>query len=77
VHCGKEKHIVATNLKTIYAGLPENLFIRINKSFVINVSKIKSVDSECVVINAKQLPLGENFKKAVLDFINNKKVLKR
>jgi DNA-binding LytR/AlgR family response regulator len=77
VHCGNEKHIVATNLKTIFSGLPQNLFIRINKSFIINVSKIKSVDNEWVIINAKQLPLGDNFKKSVLEFINHQKVLKR
>jgi DNA-binding LytR/AlgR family response regulator len=77
VHCGNEKHMVASNLKTVHASLPENLFIRINKSYVINISRIKSVDNEWVIINSKQLPVGENFKKAVFEFIEQKKVLKR
>jgi DNA-binding LytR/AlgR family response regulator len=77
VHCGKEKHIVAANLKTINAGLPGNLFIRISKSFIINASKIKSIDNEWVFINSKQLPIGENFRDNILDFIKNKKVIKR
>lgn len=77
VHCGDEKHVVATNLKTINAGLPVNLFIRINKSFIINISKIKSIDNDRVIINSKHLAIGDHFKNSVFEFINNKKVMKR
>lgn len=77
VHCGNDKHMVAANLKTINVGLPESQFLRINKSFIINVTKIKSVDTEWVVINSKQLPIGENYKKGVLEFIEQKRILKR
>jgi DNA-binding LytR/AlgR family response regulator len=77
VHCGNERHIVATNLKTIYSGLPAHLFLRVNKSFIINMSKIKSIDNECILINSKSIPIGENFKKGVFDFISQKKILRR
>jgi len=77
VHCGSEKHTVAANLKTISADLPSVLFLRISKSFVINVSKVKSIDNESVQINSRQLPIGENFKKDVSDFLKDKKILRR
>jgi len=77
VHCGNERHTVAANLKTISASLPPALFLRINKSFVVNVSKVKAIDNDSVLINAKQLPIGENFKKDVSDFLKDKKILKR
>lgn len=77
IHCGNEKHTVAVNLKTISSGLPAHLFLRINKSFVINTSKIRSIDNEYVLINSKELPIGESFKKAVSEFLMNKKILKR
>lgn len=77
VHCGAEKYTVAANLKTITAGLPSHLFMRINKSFVINVSKIRSIDNEYVLIGSKELPIGENFKKQLLDFLKDQKILKR
>lgn len=77
VHCGSEKHIVATNLKTIHQSLPEHLFVRINKSYIINVSKIKSIDHECVMINTQKIPIGDNYKTAVLEFLSQKKILKR
>lgn len=77
IHCGADKHIVATNLKTIQTSLPAHLFVRISKSFIINVSKIKSIDHEWVLLNSQKLPIGDNFKNVVLDFIHNKKILKR
>lgn len=77
IHCGADKHIVATNLKTIQISLPANLFMRISKSFIVNVSKIKSIDHEWVLLHSQKLPIGDNFKTSVLDFIHNKKILKR
>lgn len=77
VHCGNEKHVVATNLKTIQKSLPANTFIRVNKSFIINSTKIKSVDHEWVVISSKKIPIGLNYKKDILGFINASKLLKR
>ncbi len=77
VHCDKDKHMVALNLKTVHSFLPKNLFVRINKSFVINITKIKSIDNDWVYINSKMIPIGDNYKKSVIDFINLKRVLKR
>lgn len=77
VHCGNEKHIVASNLKTIHTSLPQHVFIRVNKSFIVNTSKIKTIDHEWVVIDAKKIPIGLNFKKNVSDFLSQKKVIKR
>lgn len=77
IYCGEEKHIVATNLKSIYEELPAHLFLRVNKSCIVNMSKVKSVDSKNVIINSKIIPIGENFKKTVFDFINHKTVIKR
>jgi two-component system, LytTR family, response regulator len=76
VHCGSERHMVASNLKTIHSALPPHLFLRVNKSFVVNVSKIRSVDHEWVVIQSRHLPLGENYRKGVMDFISGRKLFR-
>jgi len=77
IYCGNDKHMVATNLKGIHAGLPESLFMRISKSYIVNLSKIISVDTDWVKIPAKQLPIGENYKKTIHDFISQQKILRR
>jgi DNA-binding LytR/AlgR family response regulator len=77
VHCGTEKHMVATNLKTIQESLPSLFFLRINKSYIVNMSKVRQVENDYVMINGKHLPIGENFRKAIADYIGQKKVIKR
>ncbi len=77
VHCGAEKHMVATNLKSILGQLPESIFIRINKSNLVNISKVKSIDNDHVNLDNEQLSIGEAFKKDLLNFIASKKNLKR
>lgn len=77
VHCGSEKYMVAANLKTILSALPESKFIRISKSYVVNASKIKFIESDWVQVDSKKLLIGDVFKESVLDFVNRRKILKR
>jgi DNA-binding LytR/AlgR family response regulator len=77
VHCGSEKHMVATNLKSILSQLPESVFIRINKSNLVNISKVRSIDNDHVNLDNEQLTIGETFKKDLMNFIASKNNLKR
>jgi two-component system, LytTR family, response regulator len=77
IYCGDEKHAVASNLKTVHDSLPSSLFLRINKSYVINMSRVKAVENDSVLVGAKRIPIGENYRKAVVDFVNMKKVIRR
>jgi DNA-binding LytR/AlgR family response regulator len=61
-------------MKTIRELLPKTEFIRIHKSFIVAVSKIKSFNCEQVVTNRKQIPVGRSYRK---DFLEQMEVLKR
>lgn len=77
IHCGNEKHMVATNLKSVLSQLPNYNFVRINKSNLININKVKSIDNDFVVLNGLTLTIGEAYKKELLNFIASKNNLKR
>jgi len=68
VHTSSERHPVAMNLKTFTAGLPENIFARINKSFVVNVNHIFEIVDNHVKIGKHSLSIGRTYKD---DFLNN------
>ena len=61
-------------MKTIRELLPETGFIRIHKSYIVAVSKIKSFNHEQVIIDRKQIPVGRSFRK---DFLEQMEALKR
>ncbi|MDR1173115.1 MAG: LytTR family transcriptional regulator, partial [Bacteroidales bacterium] len=61
-------------MKTVQRLLPEKEFVRIHKSFIVAVSKIKSFNSEQVITNRKQIPVGRSYRK---DFLEQMEALKR
>jgi DNA-binding LytR/AlgR family response regulator len=63
-----KKIIAAMNIKTIAAQLPPQLFARVNRSFIVNINHIVSVDSYTVQLESEEIPIGESFKN---DFLNN------
>jgi len=56
--------VVITNnsMKTIEAMLPENLFIRVHRSFIISKTKISSYNNDKIEIGKVEIPVGKLYK---------------
>ena len=63
IHTKNQKLITAMNLKNMNLKLPEDLFLRVSKSYVVNLEYIDSFDNHTVYINESEIPLGEVYKK--------------
>ncbi|WP_317236523.1 LytTR family DNA-binding domain-containing protein [Allomuricauda sp. F6463D] len=50
------------SFKEILDKLPSNQFLRVHKSFVVNISCIKTVQRNRIVINDMRIPIGESYK---------------
>ncbi|MGV6831157.1 MAG: LytR/AlgR family response regulator transcription factor [bacterium] len=53
------------NFNTILKKLPDNYFIRVHRSYVVNINKIKSVQKNKIIIGDERLPIGESFRSSV------------
>jgi DNA-binding LytR/AlgR family response regulator len=51
------------NLKTIHQKVPQQIFLRVSKSYVINKNYIESFDHHNIYLGETEVPLGEVFKK--------------
>jgi DNA-binding LytR/AlgR family response regulator len=56
------KVLTLQSLSSFEKELPPALFIRIHKSYIISLSKIKQVEKNGVLVNGKALPIGITFK---------------
>ena len=77
IHTTSHKYMTALNLSTIMKQLPQKLFARISKSYIINTQHIVSVGLDYVDIAGSEITLGNSYKE---DFINThvkKTLLKR
>jgi DNA-binding LytR/AlgR family response regulator len=58
--------LVNETMKNIQEMLPENLFIRVHKSFIISRSKIEYLEGNYVRVAGKSIPIGATYKTEVL-----------
>ncbi len=77
VQSSKQPHVTAMNVRTIAEKLPSQLFIRIHRSYLVNVKKIKSVDKDSLYVENAVLPLGDTYKAQVFKLLIDGKLLKR
>jgi len=67
------KHITYLSMKEVEKGLPQSKFIRIHKSYVVNINKIKSIDGNNVILTQNsELPIGTSFKDSFIEMVNTK-----
>jgi len=63
IYAGNQELITAMNLKTIHQKLPQHVFLRVSKSYVVNVNHINSFDHHNIYMGDSEIPLGDVYKK--------------
>ncbi len=73
-----KSHMVLISLKNLEKQLPENLFIRVHKQYIINVLHIKNISvSDIKLSNNLVIPVSIAYKQSLQDNLINKKTLTR
>jgi DNA-binding LytR/AlgR family response regulator len=68
IKTSEEEFIVLDTLKSMEQQLPESFFMRIHKSFIVNLNHIKNTTTKKIIINPEyEIPIGERYK---TDFFN-------
>jgi len=53
-------------MKAMLDKLPPTRFVRIHRSYVVSIDKIKSIGGKQVQINETELPIGNSFEEEFL-----------
>ena len=68
----KDKRIIVLqSLKSIEANLPADRFIRVHRSYIVPIKKIKTLDGNQVQIGNKLIPIGRSYKDEVMRRVFN------
>lgn len=62
------------SLKSLEAQLPANIFMRIHRSFIINLNRINSIERSQVVINNVRITIAEQYREAFQKYISGKSI---
>jgi DNA-binding LytR/AlgR family response regulator len=77
IQTDNKKVLTAMNIKTIASQLPDKIFTRVSKSFIVNTSHIVSVDAHSVYIKDEEIPIGINFRESFFEKFVDQKIIKR
>lgn len=61
IYTRSNKYVTWMNLKTIHSKLPESIFLRVNKSYIVNQNAITSFDNTTVYINEIEIDIGKSY----------------
>jgi len=62
--------MVLSTLKAIESKLPENRFVRVHRSYIVNVRRVDNIDPNNLQIRDKIIPISANHRDGLLNKIN-------
>ena len=70
VKTNESKHIIHGTLKGIDAKLNHPLFLKVHRSYIVNLSKIRDIEENTLVIDKKVIPISRANKPVLLGKLN-------
>lgn len=67
----KQKYIVYTTMKSLDARLPFDHFVRVHRSYILNLRRIEAIeDGAAVVPGGQHVPIGKSYQEAFFGKLN-------
>ena len=63
--------VILSTMKSFVQRLPEDKFLRIHKSYIVNLEKVEKFNSKNVEVGGRQVPLSRNKKTELAVALNN------
>jgi DNA-binding LytR/AlgR family response regulator len=77
LHTRTKKMMVYLTIKSLEDQLPPGIFIKVHKSFIVNVNMIKSIQGNMLDTGLEKIAISQNLRDKVIDEIVKDKMIKR
>ena len=67
---GQSKLIVYSTMKAVEEKFPAGRFVRVHRSFIVNVNHIQALEDNAVVVEKKHISVGQTYLRDVLQRLN-------
>lgn len=64
---GGTKYFVSKHLKMFEEILPLNKFLRVHRSYLVNLSKIKTLKGNTLTLGTEEIPIGTNYRQLLME----------
>ena len=74
IYNGPRPILTHSTMKKMENKLPSSQFIRVHKSFIVSIYHIDAIERNFIVMGEKKIPIGETYKEAFYNRINDFKL---
>ena len=77
IHTLSSKEIVYTTLKQMAESLPDNFFMQVHRSYIVNINQVNAIEGNVLEINGHKIPVARNQREHVFNIILNNRLISR
>lgn len=70
IHTAQQDYFIHSTMKRLSDRLSTSEFIRVHRSFIVRMDKIKDIEDGSIVIGKKVIPVGASYKDALMARLN-------
>ncbi|MDM8158805.1 LytTR family DNA-binding domain-containing protein [Labilibaculum sp. K2S] len=69
LHRDEDCLVIHDTLKSFQTKLPDNVFLRVHRSYIVNFNKIEYFEGNQVCIGSKIIPVASSYRKEIRDLV--------
>lgn len=70
VYTDKAKYLVNYSLKAIAEKFPEDTFLRVHRSYIINIEKIDAMEYNTLIIGGHEIPVSKSYRDELMKYFD-------
>ncbi|MBR4755525.1 MAG: response regulator transcription factor [Bacteroidales bacterium] len=72
---GSDPVLSLMRMKTLQEQLPQDRFVRVQKSFIVQIPKIEAIERSHIIIGKDRIPIGDTYQEALLTALSGSSIL--
>lgn len=70
IYTAKEKFTILSTMKDLESKLKAAEFVRVHRSYIVRIDRVKAIEDTVLVIEQKVIPIGKSFKENLMTRLN-------
>jgi DNA-binding LytR/AlgR family response regulator len=70
IHTKDNRYVLHVTLKSVESKLPANKFVRVHRSYIVNIDNIRTIEDTTIFINEISIPIGALYKESFIKRLN-------
>lgn len=61
-----DKYLLNSSLKVVEEKFPSSRFVRVHRSYIVNLDKVEAIEESDLIINNNRIPIGKTYKEPLM-----------